>query len=1294
MTDKIRILHTGDWHIGSFPGPEKDGENCRAADIRRCLEGLVGEAVTLHPDVIVVAGDIFHQARVWSDRALKESQVAIETIRQLAVIAPIVVMRGTPNHDSAEQFHSLELAFEYDRRVHIVTEPCVHTLSLDRGETVQIACLPGFDRGYYRSKHPGLSKEDENAVFTAAIEKLIIGLKAQMKNDLPSALVSHFTITGCNMESGQTAFLAQFEPVVYPSTLAAADYDLVCFGHIHRPQQLDGCKSTFYCGAISGLNFNDEGQERGFYIHDMDYSECKAERRLVSQFRRLPTRQFLTIRLDDDDVREINEGGPEWLYKLPVLESDDAAEDKIVRVLYDCTDEHNKAFNHAALENWLYEKGKAFWVQEITPQKISISVDRRSMGAENTPEENLADYLTAAGRTPEEIETIIGYALPIINEATEKATSERHAGAFVPVEIEVHNYRNYRDETFSFEDIRFCTINGANGVGKSSLFMDAILDALFEEPREGDLTGWICNDPEARSGYIKLTFRLGERIYRVTRTRAKSGKATLNISECVEGEWTDRSKEKIKDTQSEIENIIGMDSLTLKACALIMQDQYGLFLQADKEARMNILGSILGLGLYELMEEAASVHATDTNREIRILTDRVTTMTAGLPDCGDLLKEIEEEEKHKRDAEDVIAAESETLDALKRRLVSCTEAADRLFRLRGRAMTLAGSNSAKESAKASQKALLASAIAALAEEAHIKQGVATYNALLEDEKTKIALETALSSLKTQKADMDAKLKECLAAIALLEQKRSEIMCKLVPLQGSIANAEDIEARYAMYEDLRRKLATMEERETEYNELINKRKELECRLADMLQAGSNYAHRVTYEIENLTAKTKLLEDSGCPNPENAKCKFLADAIEAKRRLPELKKDLDESIKTGSAETAKISEEIKAVEAAIDPSFADELAAAKKRVRSLSQVEKEYQNLLTARATVEPLVARLTELDTEIEAAGRDVEEAERKIHAISDRIRDTELGLAKFRNLDEQLRDARKWTELERNLPAAQATKEAAEKRLAELDDELREITEEIETVLSDITSEEAKTAGMDTLKEAVTDLEAKIAFARYNASTIATKIGALTARLEEAKGRYEKAAELNKTINALGVKAAAYEDLKKAFSQDGIPHNIIRSIIPVFEATATNILGQMSHGHMSVEIVTEKVLKSNSKKEVTTLDIIINDSDTGRLPYMSRSGGERVKAALSVILALAEIKSSKAGVQLGFLFIDEPPFLDGEGVQAYCDALEAIQRRYSALKIMAITHDPTMKSRFPQSVDVIKTPEGSKVLRD
>ena len=129
--------------------------------------------------------------------------------------------------------------------------------------------------------------------------------------------------------------------------------------------------------------------------------------------------------------------------------------------------------------------------------------------------------------------------------------------------------------------------------------MDAMLDALFEEPREGDLTGWIRNDPDARSGSIKFTFYLGDKLYRVTRTRTKSGKATLNLSEYVDESWQNRSAEKYRDTQAIIENTIGMDSLTLKATGLIMQDQYGLFLQADKADRMAILGNILGLGIYD-----------------------------------------------------------------------------------------------------------------------------------------------------------------------------------------------------------------------------------------------------------------------------------------------------------------------------------------------------------------------------------------------------------------------------------------------------------------------------------------------------------------------------------------------------------------------------------------------------------------------------------------------------------------------------------------------------------------------
>lgn len=201
--------------------------------------------------------------------------------------------------------------------------------------------------------------------------------------------------------------------------------------------------------------------------------------------------------------------------------------DRLVRVLYSCTDEHNKALNKAALETFLYEDG-AFWVQEITPAKISITVNKEAMSDDNSPEEHLRRYFGDKEYSPERIAELIDTAAPFISEAAEAKGSGAHTGVFIPLKIEVKNYRNYRDESFDYDGIRFCTINGENGAGKSSLFMDAMLDALFEEPREGDLTGWICNDPDVRSGSIQFTFSIGEATYRVTRTRTKSGKATLN----------------------------------------------------------------------------------------------------------------------------------------------------------------------------------------------------------------------------------------------------------------------------------------------------------------------------------------------------------------------------------------------------------------------------------------------------------------------------------------------------------------------------------------------------------------------------------------------------------------------------------------------------------------------------------------------------------------------------------------------------------------------------------------------
>lgn len=1251
----MRILHTGDWHIGNYNGPEVNGENARFLDICKCLDALTQQAIEEKPDFIIVAGDVFHQARVWSDRGLRESQTAIHYVRMLEKVAPVIIVRGTPNHDSEQQFKMLETAFSGDDSVHIFSEPGVLTVYGYHGQTIDVAALPGFDRGFYRAKHPGLDKEEENAVFTQALEQIIIGMKAQCSGEHPAVLVGHYTIPGCNTESGQTQFFAQFEPVVDPATLAAADFDLTCFGHIHRPQMLDGCNNAFYCGAVSALNFNDEGQERGFYIHELYDSPVIDTDSPVPipaagrKFYPLPTREFKTIRLHDEDIAAINDGDDmTWLTDV---------DGKIVRVLYNCTDEHNKALNKTMVESKLYELG-AFWVQEITPEKITVTVNKGALNDDDTPEDNLRTYL--AERDVKEADTgrIVERARPIIAEATEANMTRSTTGAFVPVEIEVKNYRNYREETFSFEPIRFCTINGENGAGKSSLFMDAMCDCLFEETREGDIAGWISNNPDARSGSIKLTFRLGDSLYRVTRTRMKSGKATLNLAEQVDGEWVDRSAEKMRDTQAEILNVIGMDSLTLKATALIMQDQYGLFLTADKEARMTILGNILGLGAYGDMESIAASRLTETNREIRSVQEKAADTAAALPDDAAL----EEAERQAAAEIERLTAESgaarEKTDAMRLALTIMEEAAKRVVKLNSQITALGAKRAAAEATITAQRGIIMSADAILAEADTIATGLKEYRKHLEREKDLLAAKGKYDSLTRQIDTLKAsRITEEMAAEDLHKKKQAMRLAKLFPAQQAVEAEAELTKAHEKYVATKEITDGLAARRTEYTDAQRR-----------VEAAR--AH-----LDSLSRRAKLLEENDCPHAAEVRCSFLRDALEAKAGIEAAEAALTEAL--ASVPTDYTPEQEKAALAIL---------------RELELDERKYSELAVVKAELAAAEERIADLDRQAEERRAKAAEMSVEIAQLETERDAMVADIKEYTTIKKRIAELAVFAEKEKQLPVAEEKKKTAEARIAELTENVHELEAERESLEAERKEQQEKTVGSNELLAEYTALLTRIEEIEKAMQTQNMALGAIKEQKEKAAQQREQIAELMQRAETLGIEAADLETLKQAFSQDGIPHNIVRSIIPIFEATATNILGQMSGGHMSVEFVMEKTLKSNSKKEVTALDIIINDSITGRLPYMSRSGGERVKAALAVILALAEIKSTKAGVQLGFLFIDEPPFLDAQGVTAYCDALEAIQNRYAELKVMAITHDPAMKSRFPQSVDIIKTADGSKVI--
>jgi exonuclease SbcC len=1275
----MKILHTSDWHIGNYPGPEQNGINLRGKDIYDCLRFMTEKAKDEQPDLIVISGDIFHTAKVWADRGLNETYNAINIIKGLSEIAPVCVLRGTPNHDGDEQFKMMQEVFKEEPAITIFDTPRAEVISTKSGN-INVAALPGFDRGVFRAKFPGLSKDDENQVFTEELGKIVLSLKAMCNPAYNSILIAHYTVPGCNTESGQTQFLAQFEPVLLPEALDAAGFDLVALGHIHRPQQVTSCLNTYYAGAINALNFNDEGQERGFWIHDFVYG--------THDFIKTPHREFKTIRMANEDIAKFNLGNiDEVATKLWRGE----IEGKIVRVIYNCTDELNKALNKAILEKELYSDG-AFWVQEITPEKILITANRNDLSEKNSPEDNLREYLLEKAIPDDRIIEIIEAARPIIAEATANSITASLTGLFLPVEIEVKNYRNYPEETFSFEDITFCTINGKNGVGKSSLFMDAILDCLYEEPREGDLTGWISNNEKARSGSIKFTFKIGDRTFRVTRTRAKSGKATLNLSELIDGEWINRSKERMNDTQTEIINILGMDSLTLRSCALIMQDQYGLFLQADKESRMSILGNILGLRIYEDMENIAKDKVTELNRQIRQNNDQIEKLSSTLPNEEEVLRNIEAAEIYIEANNQKIKTLTDEADKLKLRLNSKLEAATRALKLSEGINTLNKKKADIEANKSAQIDVLNNSNIILSQEETIVAGVAKYNSLLAQEKELITDKALYDSKKAEYQKLVADIEATKAEIARLNIEKASLVSKKKPYEDKVSVESQLKAKHEQYTSEKAALSILEEKAGEYIRFGNEISAAERQKAVLQsQYDTEYTRRIT-EYRSLKEKAALLDNSGCIDPANARCRFLVDAKEAKSKMFSYKNDCQ---KWQAEQKAKLEEAQKKIDALIEKRNAlgyeqDAINSKRALVSSLEKAAKEYEALLGYKEQIKLINERIQAIDSKVNELQDKVIGCTKEKEVAEQQLTQMKVAADQYNSLILEIEAAKSWLDKEKLLPVAKEKKAIAEIRIAELDKELTDIAAEIMTKQQELEVENQTASGSDELKSQLSVLETSISDLQTEIQKLSMNIGAYNKQLEYLQETKAEISKLQQFLKDVADKVTIYEELKKAFSQDGVPHNIIRSIVPMLEATANNILGQMSGGKMSVEFVTEKMLKSNNKKEVVTLDIFINDN--GRLPYLSKSGGERVKSSLAVILALAEIKSSRAGIQLGMLFIDEPPFLDSEGIQAYCDALETIQNRYRGLKVMAITHDPTMKARFPQAIEIEKTEEGSRVI--
>jgi exonuclease SbcD len=89
------------------------------------------------------------------------------------------------------------------------------------------------------------------------------------------------------------------DPVIMLSSIARPVYDYIALGHIHKRQVLCEKPHIVYAGSLERLDFGDEGEEKGFYVIEIEQEDVN--RSVRYEFHKIDAREFLTLEISVDE---------------------------------------------------------------------------------------------------------------------------------------------------------------------------------------------------------------------------------------------------------------------------------------------------------------------------------------------------------------------------------------------------------------------------------------------------------------------------------------------------------------------------------------------------------------------------------------------------------------------------------------------------------------------------------------------------------------------------------------------------------------------------------------------------------------------------------------------------------------------------------------------------------------------------------------------------------------------------------------------------------------------------------
>ncbi len=203
-----------------------------------------------------------------------------------------------------------------------------------------------------------------------------------------------------------------------------------------------------------------------------------------------------------------------------------------------------------------------------------------------------------------------------------------------PLVLRMYNFMSYEEEVLDLSRIRLGAIIGPNGSGKSTI-LQAITYALW------GVTRMVSHNDVVKRGApgcsVSLDFVAESGLYRVTRRRTLSSRGTsdLEFARLGDGEPVPLTCASIRDTQEEINSVLGISYDAFSNSVLLQQGQAGLFSDARPAARKELLGSMLGIDSLEEISRKARALARENNAELKAVGLSITGDERELEEIGD-----------------------------------------------------------------------------------------------------------------------------------------------------------------------------------------------------------------------------------------------------------------------------------------------------------------------------------------------------------------------------------------------------------------------------------------------------------------------------------------------------------------------------------------------------------------------------------------------------------------------------------------------------------------------------------